>query len=318
MRTPPALTVDELGPGKLGGEVPAGPETGNVIELIGSEANMAEVTVGLLHPGEMGAAVGSVLRRRGRAVLWASSGRSEATARRAERADLRDVGSATELSRRSDVILSICPPHAAIEVAGSVAGFGGVFVDANAVAPTTALVVAAAIEAGGARYVDGGIIGGPPHTPGTTRLYLSGASAPEVAGLFAHTVMEARVVSDRPGAASALKMAYAAWTKGTAALLIAIRALARAEGVEDELLDEWRTSLPTLPEQSLRAAQSACAKGWRWVGEMEEIASTFGSVDLPDGFHHGAADVFRRAPRLEEAYADEPTLDRVLAALARG
>ncbi len=90
-------------------------------------------------------------------------------------------------------------------------------------------------------------------------------------------------------------MTYAAWTKGTAALLLAIRAVADAEGVEAELVDEWRISLPELEEAWGRAARSAEAKGWRWIGEMEEIAATFAAAGLPDGFHRAAAEVFRRA-----------------------
>jgi len=263
----------------------------------------------------MGAALGSVLREAGTVVLWASSGRRAATALRAETADLRDVGSVDELSRRSELIVSVCPPDAALDVARSVSGFEGIFVDVNAVSPATAQAVAAAIETGGGRYVDGGIVGPPPWSPGTTRLYLSGPAAQDVAGLFASTVVDARVVSGRLGAASALKMAYAAWTKGTAALLLAIRALARVQDVEAALLEEWNTSVPGLQEQSLRAAHSACGKGWRWVGEMQEIASTFGSVDLPAGFHHAAAEIFRKAPRLDDAHADDQTLERVLLAL---
>jgi hypothetical protein len=88
-------------------------------------------------------------------------------------------------------------------------------------------------------------------------------------------------------------MTYAAWTKGTAALLLAIGELARAEGVEPALHEEWRISLPDLPDRSQRAARSAQAKGWRWVGEMEEIAATFDAAGLPDGFHRAAAEVFR-------------------------
>jgi 3-hydroxyisobutyrate dehydrogenase-like beta-hydroxyacid dehydrogenase len=249
--------------------------------------------IGLLHPGEMGAAVGSVLRGEGRQVLWASAGRGTATARRAEEADLQDVGTVAELVRRCEVILSVCPPHAATQVAQAVAGFTGVFVDANAVSPATAQAVAALVEAGGARFVDGGIIG-PPPAPGRaeTRLYLSGAQAGVVAELFAGTALEPRVVSAQVGAASAVKMAYAGWTKGTAALLLALRALARAEHVEETLLAEWRESQPDLAERSQRAARSAELKGWRWVGEMEEIASTMASAGLPDGFHKAAAEVF--------------------------
>ncbi len=270
---------------------------------------------GLLHPGEMGAAVGSVLRARGRMVLWASSGRSAESRRRAELAGLEDVGTAEELSRRVDVIVSVCPPHAALDVARSVAGFQGIFVDANAVSPTTARELAAVITAGGGRFVDGGIIGPPPAADNPTRLYLSGTDAALIIGLFNETPVAARVVSDEIGAASALKMVYAAWSKGTAALLLGIRAVARAEGIEPSLLDEWRNSLPELPERSLRAARSATNKGWRWVAEMDEIASTFAAAGLPDGFHRAAAGIFDRSPRLERGQADEQTLDEVLAVL---
>jgi 3-hydroxyisobutyrate dehydrogenase-like beta-hydroxyacid dehydrogenase len=250
------------------------------------------MTVGLLHPGEMGSAVGETLRSAGHAVLWASAGRSPETAARAERAGLLDAETSEELSRRSELILSICPPHAALDVARSVAGFDGLFVDANAVSPATARRIAAAVDGS---FVDAGIVGPPPREAGSTRIYLSGGDAEAVADLFAGTALEPRVISKEPGAASALKMTYAAWTKGTAAMLLAIRSLARAEHVEATLLEEWETSLPELPERVAAAARSAERKGWRWVAEMEEIASTFASADLPDGFHRAAAEVFRRA-----------------------
>jgi len=240
-------------------------------------------TVGLLHPGEMGAAVGAVLRGQGVRVVWASEGRSEETRARAEAAGLEDAGSVVEVAR-SDVVFSICPPHAALEVARS-AEFAGVCVDANAVSPATAREVAEAVG----EFVDGGIVGSPPREPGTTRLYLSGDRASEVAELFAGSALDARVVSN----ASAVKMAYAAWTKGTAAMLLAIRELARREGVEDTLLAEWDLSVPELRERYERARRSAEAKGWRWVGEMEEIAATFEADGLPGGFHRAAAEVYR-------------------------
>ncbi|HEX3326315.1 MAG TPA: DUF1932 domain-containing protein [Actinomycetota bacterium] len=278
---------------------------------------MDEVTVGLMHPGEMGAALGSALRNRGTVVLWASSGRSSETTRRAELAGLHDAGSVQELLRQSDAIVSVCPPHAAIEVARSINGFDGMFVDVNAVSPATARTIAAIVENGGGRCVDGGVVGPPPRSPGTTRLYLSGPLARRAAALFAGSTVDTRVISEELGAASALKMAYAAWTKGTAALLLAIRALARTEGVEAALLDEWRTSLPDLPDDSLRAARAACIKGWRWVGEMEEVAATFKSVSLPDSFHQGAREIFSRVPRREAAERDQATLEKVLVALAK-
>ena len=245
---------------------------------------MALGTVGLLHPGEMGAAIGAVLRGQGTRVVWASEGRSEETRARAEAAGLEEVGSVADVAR-SDVVFSICPPHAALEVARSLEGFGGVYVDANAVSPATAARVAEAVG----EFVDGGIVGPPPTEPGTTRLYLSGTQAESVAELFRGSALEPRVVSN----ASAVKMAYAAWTKGTAAMLLAIRDLARREGVEEALLDEWDLSQPELRERHERARRSAEAKGWRWVGEMEEIAASFEADGLPGGFHRAAAEVYR-------------------------
>lgn len=253
--------------------------------------------IGILHPGAMGSAVGAVLRAVGHEVLWASEGRSAVSAERAERAGLLDAGTVAALLDRADVAFSICPPHAALELAESAAGFDGVFVDANAVAPQTARAVKAALAPGGTRLVDGGIIGPPPAKAGTTRLYLSGDDAPAIAQLFGGGPLEAIVVPGDVGAASALKMTYAAWTKGTAALLVAIRDAARAHGVEDALRDEWARSQPDLAERLARAVQSAADKGWRWEGEMREIAATFAAAGLPDGFHLAAAEVFSTAER---------------------
>jgi 3-hydroxyisobutyrate dehydrogenase-like beta-hydroxyacid dehydrogenase len=247
--------------------------------------------VGVLHPGEMGAAVARVLRSHGETVLWASAGRSAATVERAEAAGLEDACEVAELCRRCEVLLSICPPHAAVDVARAATGFTGVYVDANAISPETARAIGDLQP----RFVDGGIVGPPPDEPGTTRLYLSGAEAAQVAGLFAETNVDARVISRQPGAASAVKAAYAGWTKGSAALLLTVRELARAEGVEDRLLEEWRLSLPALEDRYASASRSAGRKGWRWIGEMEEIANGMAAHDLPTGFHEAAAEVFRRA-----------------------
>lgn len=268
--------------------------------------------IGLLHPGDMGTALGRLLRERGHEVLWASSGRGPATVERARVAGFSDVDSVAALARSADVILSVCPPSAAVDVARSVTGYRGVFVDANAVAPDTARQIADGLVAGGGRCLDGGIIGPPPTEPGSTRLYVAGAEAEVVLALFHGTVLDVRVVPGGVGAASALKVCYAAWTKGTAALLLATRALARAELVEPALLEEWSVSFPDLTDRSRTAARSAAGKGWRWVGEMEEIAAAFAASDLPPGFHEAAAEVFRRAPRSP----DPEPLDEVLNALA--
>jgi 3-hydroxyisobutyrate dehydrogenase-like beta-hydroxyacid dehydrogenase len=247
----------------------------------------------------------------GHRAFWVSDGRSAATLERATAAGLEDAGSLDELAARCDAIISLCPPHAAVDVARSVTGFAGIYVDANAVSPATARSIAELHP----RYVDGGIVGPPPHAPGTSRLYLSGEEAALVAGLFTGTALEPVVVSPITGAASAVKMAYAAWSKGTAALLLAIRALARAERIEETLLREWETSQPQLRARSEAAARSTAAKAWRWVGEMDEIADTFAAVGLPDGFHRAAAAVFRRAPH--GGSHSTVSLDEILSALQR-
>jgi len=274
-----------------------------------------QVIIGLLNPGEMGAAVGRCLTAAGHSVLWAAAGRSQETARRAAAAGLTDAGTARQLVERSQVILSICPPHAALDVAWAVHGFTGLYVDANAIAPDTARAVAELITSNGGTYVDGGIIGPPPVTPGTTRLYLSGAHADAIADLFMGTGLDPRITAGQAAAASAIKMAYAAWTKGTAAILLAARALAQAEGVDDALLAEWALSQPQLAAQSQRAAESAVRKGWRWIAEMEEIAHSMAEAGLPDGFHQAAAEIFRRCPRVPGGSADDGVLTGVLAAI---
>jgi 3-hydroxyisobutyrate dehydrogenase-like beta-hydroxyacid dehydrogenase len=273
------------------------------------------VVIGLLQPGEMGAAVGRCLTDAGHVVLWASQGRGPETAARAKAAGLEDAGTAEEVAGRAEVILSICPPHAALDVAWAVQGFAGRYVDANAISPATAREVAVLVEEGGASYVDGGIIGPPPAAAGSTRLYLSGRSAGQIAELFEATPLDARVLAGSAWSASTVKMAYAAWTKGSAALLLAIRALARGEDVEDTLLAEWAMSQPGLADRSLRAAASALAKSWRWVAEMEEIAATMAGAGLPDGFHQAAAEVFRRLPHAQAPTADGAAVDAVVAAL---
>ena len=283
---------------------------------------MNQTVIGLLHPGEMGAAVGQCLTGRGHTVLWASEGRGPETAARAEAAGLTDAGSVKAVASQAEVILSVCPPHAATDVAWAVHGSGGLYVDANAISPGTAREIAQMISDTGGRYVDGGIIGLPPATPGSSRLYLSGPDAQRVADLFAGTPLDARVIGDTPTAASAVKMAYAGWTKGSAALLLAVRALACEEGVADTLLAEWAMSQPSLAERSHGSARSASTKGWRWIAEMEEIGASMAAAGLPDGFHQAAAEIFRRVPRASvavpgasAAVPGDQSVEAVLAAL---
>ncbi len=264
---------------------------------------MSATTAGLLHPGAMGSSVGAALRQGGARVVWAGEGRSDATRQRAEKADLEDAGDLTALAAASEIVFSICPPDAARTLARDVlkAGFRGIYVDANAVSPDTARAIAGILEAAGATYVDGGIIGPPAQRPGSTRLYLSGAGAGEIIPLFRSGPLEAIRIPGPCGAASALKICFASYTKGNAALLTAVRALAIHEGVDAALLEEWNHSLPDLPARSEGSARATAPKAWRFVGEMEEIAATYAAAGLPDGFHLAAAEIYRRL----SVYKDE-------------
>jgi 3-hydroxyisobutyrate dehydrogenase-like beta-hydroxyacid dehydrogenase len=271
-------------------------------------------TVGLLHPGNMGATIGAAAASSGAHVIWASHDRSKPTQVRAQQAGLADVERIINLVQASDIILSVCPPHAALELAQSVAkhGFTGIYVDANAISRATAEQIGEIVTKAGASFVDGGIIGGPVKQPGTTRLYLSGTRAVDVAQLFSASMLDARAIGEDPGAASALKIAYAAWTKCTDALLLAIRALAAREGIDKALLDEWALSQPDLTRRSIRAAAMAAPKAWRYVGEMREIAATFESAGLPGGFHNAAADFYERLGSFKDRTDPPPTIAAVI------
>jgi len=276
-------------------------------------------TVTLLHPGNMGATIGTAAATSGARVVWVSDQRSRATCDRARQAGLVDAGNLENALRMSAIVLSVCPPHAAVEVAGKVAEqrFEGVYVDANAVSRATAEHIGEIVTAGGASFVDGGIIGSPVKRAGTTRLYLSGARAQEVAELFSASMLDAKAIGSAPGAASALKVAYAAWTKGTDALLLAIRTLASIEGVDKALAEEWAISQPNLSRRCVQAAEVATPKAWRYAGEMREIAAAFEAVGLPAGFHEAAAEICQRLASFKDRVDPPPSLTNVVDALVR-
>lgn len=264
----------------------------------------------------MGAPLAACL---GGEVFWASEGRSEASAARAKEAGIVDVGSVPSLVAAVDAVVSVCPPAAAIEIAEQVSGLGfdGLYVDVNAVSPGTTRRIARLFS----RFVDGGIVGPPPapsapvnvdkparghaeshaeDRSGGTRLYLSGREASDVAAWFAESPVDAHVIGSEHGQASALKMAYAAWTKGTSALLLSVAALATSEGVAEELMDEWDMSIPEVRNRLEEVSGRIGKKAWRFAGEMEEIASAYGDAGLPDGFHLAAANVYSRLADLKD------------------
>ena len=271
-------------------------------------------TIALLHPGKMGSTIGACAATSGARVLWVSAERSGASRKRAEQAGLIDAGDLSAAIAQCEIVLSVCPPEFAADVAAQVAEqkFKGIYVDANAVSRATAEEIGKIVTKGGSSFVDGGIIGSPVQKAGTTRMYLSGERAEEIAALFSASMLKARTISATPGEASALKVVYAAWTKGTDALILAIRALATHEGVDNALLEEWRTSQPALENKSVRAAGNVAPKMWRYVGEMREIAAAFDAAGLPSGFHSAAAEVSERLACFKDQTEPGPTLAAVL------
>jgi 3-hydroxyisobutyrate dehydrogenase-like beta-hydroxyacid dehydrogenase len=277
------------------------------------------MVTGILHPGAMGSALARQLRGRGERVLWVSEGRSAATRERAAQAEIEDAGTVAELVQRAELVIAICPPHAALDVADQVrAAAPGrlLYVDANAISTGTAREVAARFAGTAVDVVDGGVIGPPPVREGVTRLYLSGERAGEVQARFAGTWVEAHVLPGEVGAASAAKAIYASYTKGHAALIYAIRALARAEGVEGALLAEWGRDFPELLERTRRGAPVIARKAWRFAGEMQEHARTWEAAGLTPALMEGAAWVYERLTGLEAE--EDVDLDLLLAELARG
>lgn len=253
--------------------------------------------VGVLHPGEMGVSICQALSDSGHEVHWVRQDRSADTQKRAD--PFIPVPTLSDLTAGVDAIISVCPPHAALAQAEGVAalGFKGVYVDANAVAPTTAEQIASVVGEG---YVDGGIIGPPATRPGSTRMYVSGSQSDLVAAWFSNGNLDVRAIGTGHTQASTLKMAYAAYTKGSSALLLAVNALAEAGGVRSELAAEWEISQKGLVERSAGTAKGTSRKAWRFVGEMEEIAATFAHFGLPGDFHKGAAELYSRMSDLKD------------------
>jgi 3-hydroxyisobutyrate dehydrogenase-like beta-hydroxyacid dehydrogenase len=251
--------------------------------------------VGLLFPGEMGAELGAAADAD---VVWASKGRSALTVGRAATAGLRDVSTVAALVEASDIVLSVCPPAIAEDVAREVAdaGFRALYLEANAISPERAKRIAATLAAAGARAVDGGIIGST-----GLNLYLSGEpeDVARIVELFTGTTVTTVALDGGIGAASALKMAYAGWNKIGVGLAAQAHAIARAYGVEDALAAEGVSA-----DRFARSSR----KAWRWAPEMEEVAATCAELGLPPETALGAAALFERWSRHRDRGADPETL----------
>lgn len=273
--------------------------------------------IGILHPGEMGVSIAASAVQSGNQVYWLSTGRGEKTRQRAEKQGLIELVSLTDLCRTSEFIICICPPHAAEDVARSVieAGFRGLYLDANAIAPQKSIQIGKMMQAAGIRYVDGGIIGGPAWTPKETWLYLSGIEAGEIASCFSNGPLEIKILGDEPGKASALKMCYAAYTKGTTALLAVILAASESLGVRGDLYQHWDIDQANFSEQVNKRITRVTSKAWRFEGEMQEIAQTLEEAGLPGGFYAAAADIYHRMAGFKDSAATPPLEEIILSLL---
>jgi putative dehydrogenase len=254
--------------------------------------------VAVVAPGEMGSGVGRKLVQHGLAVLTSLAGRSSASAERAQRAGLADV-SDDDLAG-CDFILSIVPPKDAMGLAERLrpalqrATRKPVYVDCNAVAPATVQRIADMVTATGARFLDGGIIGPPPsdNPRAVTTFYASGDAAAEFAAL-ADYGLTIRALDGPVGAASALKMSYAGLTKGFTALGAAMILSASQAGVYEALARELSESQPHFLSFLQRSVPGMFPKAYRWIAEMEEIASFAEGVQGGSGMYRGTADLYR-------------------------
>ncbi|MEE8413479.1 MAG: DUF1932 domain-containing protein [Dehalococcoidales bacterium] len=276
---------------------------------------MTVKVVGILSPGDMGHAVGRVLVDNGLKVITCLEGRSKRTAELAGKAGIEAVPSYQQLVGDADMILSILVPAEATNAAKLVAralkdtGEQIVYADCNAIAPATVKEIGEIIVKAGSRFVDGGIIGGPPSPGGSTRVYASGPDAGEFEQLK-NFGLDIRIAGKEIGQASGLKMVYAALTKGTSALSLELLVAAWRMGLYETLMGEWETSQKGRQESLGRSLQSIPSKSKRWIGEMEEIAKTFADVGLTPKILEGAADIYRFVGNNQVSDETPETIDR--------
>lgn len=254
--------------------------------------------VGIVSPGDMGQAIAGRLRESGLNVFAALDGRSERTRALAREAGLTDCGSLEKLVAACELVISVINPGEALTVARQVAaamrktGRKIAFADLNAVSPQTARDADRMIRDAGGMFIDGGIIGPPPRgEKDRPRIYVSGPDA-YLFESISHPNLVLRVLSERIGDASGVKMCYAAMTKGTTALAVELLVAARKLGVEQALEKELRESRNDVFEWQMKNIAGMPPKAYRWVPEMQEIARTFGELGLTPRMFEGATDVY--------------------------
>jgi 3-hydroxyisobutyrate dehydrogenase-like beta-hydroxyacid dehydrogenase len=254
--------------------------------------------VGVVSPGDMGQAIAGRLKEAGLNVYTALDGRSERTKALAAAAGLKDCGSMDQLVSTCELVISVINPGESLNVARQVAaamkktGRKIAFADLNAVSPQTARDADRMIRDAGGMFIDGGIIGPPPRTDkDKPRIYVSGPDA-YLMEQINHPNLLIRVMSERIGDASGVKMCYAAMTKGTTALAVELLVAARKLGVEQALEKELRESRNDVFDWQMKNIATMPPKAYRWVPEMQEIAKTFGELGMTRRIFEGATDIY--------------------------
>ncbi|MFC2071486.1 DUF1932 domain-containing protein [Chloroflexota bacterium] len=279
-------------------------------------------SVGIMSPGDMGSAIGKILSDSGLDVITCLEGRSELTRLRAQEAGMRNTQSVDQLVNESDLILSVLVPSKALAlaelIAGSIrrTGCHPAYADLNAIAPQTVMRINTVMTDAGVTFIDGGIIGLPPKAGrSNTRIYCSGPNTAALESL-AQSGLNIRLAGQSIGQASGLKMVYAASTKGITALWTELLVAAKALGLDVALMAEFKISGANISEVLSRRIPSMPRRARRWVGEMEEIATTFESVGLTPRMLLGAADMYRlvsETPLADQTSREsDPTADMIL------
>src|ERR1700719_4256554 len=278
--------------------------------------------IAVIAQGMMGAGVGRRLHESGAMVRTLLSGRSRASAERAEKAGMITAANERELLTGADFFLSILPPGEAEALAQHLAPAlkaldrKPVYVDCNAVSPQTAIRIGEIIAPTGAHFVDGGIIGGPPRQGYSPTIYASGPTAGQTAGLRDGGIAW-RVIDGPIGAASALKMSYAGITKGTTAIAAAMLLGAARFGCAEALIAELSDSQPQMLARMRSNIPGMYDKAYRWVAEMEEISDFLEATPPSRDIYAAVAGLYDFLATAQAEAQPAPdnairTLDRVL------
>lgn len=253
--------------------------------------------IGITSPGDMGQGVAMCIKAMGFNVCMASDGRSARTRSLGEEAGLTDCKSLEKLVETCDMVLSVLDPGSAITNAKAIAaackatGRKIVFVECNAIAPGTMHEITGIMEGVGCTVVDAGIIGPPPRNGAKQRFYVSGPHAQLMQRINSDQI-QVRIAGEKIGDASAVKMCYAALTKGTTALGTELLIAARKLGVDQVLENEFAGSQADKYDALLKGAAGMPFKAYRWVPEMNEIAKTFGDAGMTPKIYQGASELY--------------------------